>query len=181
MPRRPKQGQHKGVSGPSRARSSDPSVRKPAARAEELNPPGRPTRYSDALAEQLCNLISAGVPIRVASRSLGIARSTLYEWRDAGRRGLDPYVVFESKLERALSRAETSLTLNLVRAAQKDWRAAAWWLERRHPERYGAKQTMRVEKAPTEMTEAELDAAIAKHGYVRALELIQPDGEDTTT
>jgi hypothetical protein len=151
----------------------------------ELNPPGRPTRYSDALADQLCNLIGAGVPIRVASRSLGIGRSTLYEWRDAGRRGLDPYVVFEAKIERALSRAETSLTLNLVRAAQKDWRAAAWWLERRHPERYGAKQTMRVEKAPAEMTEAELDEAIAKHGYVRApssSELTQPDsGEDTAT
>lgn len=183
MPKRRKRvqhtGEHTGVSGPSRARSSDPSVRKPP----ELNPPGRPTRYSDALGDQLCNLISAGVPMRVAARSLGIGRSTLYDWRNYGAQGIEPYVTFEAKLKRALSRAEASLTLNLVSAAKKDWRAAAWWLERRHPERYGAKQTMRVEKALPELSDAELDAAIAKHGYVRASasDLTQPDEQGDTT
>lgn len=173
----------KAVSGQSRARSTQDSVRKP-----EINPPshpGRPTLYSDELGDQLCALIAGGVPIRLAARSLGIGRSTLYDWRAAGGEGLAPYVTFVAKLERALARVEATLTLSLTSAAKKDWRAAAWWLERRRPQRYGAKQTLRVEKPLNEISDAELDALIAKHGYVRASTQPQDeaaaDGEEQHT
>jgi hypothetical protein len=63
------------------------------------------------------------------------------------------------ELERAQAQAVAAITMYLVNATEKDWRACAWWLERRCPEIYGAKQTMRVEKAPANMTDAELEAA----------------------
>jgi hypothetical protein len=34
-----------------------------------------------------------------------------------------------------------------LQARDKEWRAAAWWLERTYPERYGARRTIRSEAA----------------------------------
>jgi hypothetical protein len=173
MRKRPKSGS---ISGPSRARSTQASVRKPS----ELDPPqpGRPTRYSEELGDKICALIAAGVPMRLAARAHGIGRSTLYDWRQAGDAGLPPYAAFVAKLDLALARVETTLTVSLTSAARKDWRAAAWWLERRRPQRYGAKQTLRVEKPLNELSDSELDALIAKHGYVRSS--TQPQAEAGT-
>jgi hypothetical protein len=53
-------------------------------------------------------------------------------------------------LEHALAGIESQLTKCLVDAARKDWRAAAWWLERRRPEVYGdAKAKIDDDDAPT--------------------------------
>ena len=116
--------------------------------------------------------------MRLAARSLGVGRSTLYEWRAAGEAGLEPYADFAAQLKRSLGRVEVTLTLSVTAAARKDWRAAAWWLERRRPERYSSKQTVRVEKPINELSDAELDALIAKHGYVRGPESDAGEGTE---
>jgi hypothetical protein len=129
---------------------------------------GRPSKYTPELGQKLCALLAIGVPISVACRSEGVGKTTLHTWRAQGAAGVDPFAAFVAELERALAKAEAAITMHVVKAAQQDWRAGAWWLERRHPERYGAKQTVRVDQpAVAEMTEAELDAAVARHGYVR--------------
>jgi hypothetical protein len=139
---------------------------------------GRPTAYTAELGEQLCKLVGLGVPIGVACRAEGIGKRTLYRWREFGAAGREPYVGFVRKLNRSLAKAEAAITLHVVRAAQRDWRAGAWWLERRHPQRYGAKQTLRLEKGPGEMSDAELDNAIAKYGYVRASAPIEEHADE---
>jgi hypothetical protein len=129
---------------------------------------GRPSKYTPALGAQLCKLVSLGVAMTAACKAEGIGRKTLYRWREYGAQGREPYRSFVRDLNRSLAKAETAITLHVVRAAQRDWRAGAWWLERRAPDRYGPKQTVRLEKPLTELTEAELEAAIAQHGYTRA-------------
>jgi hypothetical protein len=138
------------------------------SRARERHAGGRPTKYTPALGAQLCKLVSLGVAMNAACKAEGIGRKTLYRWREYGAQGREPYRTFVRQLNRSLAKAETAITLHVVRAAQRDWRAGAWWLERRAPDRYGPKQTLRVEKPLTELTEAELDAAIAQHGYTRS-------------
>lgn len=129
---------------------------------------GRPTAYTPELGEQLCKLVGLGVPISIACKAEGIGKRTLYRWREQGKAGREPYRGFVRKLERALAKPAAAITLHVVRAAQRDWRAGAWWLERRHPKLYGNKQTIKHETSPAEMSDAELDAAIARYGYVRA-------------
>jgi hypothetical protein len=155
-PKRPK----KGVSVPSRARGEPSEVRKP----------GRPTAYTHAIGERLCKLVAAGVPIGTACRMEGVGKQTLYDWRAAGKAARAPYAQFVRELDAALAKVEAGITIQLVAATKRDWRAAAWWLERRKPARYKLQQQIRIEKAAAEMTEAELDAAIAAHGYVRVSE-----------
>jgi transposase len=73
---------------------------------------------------------------RVAARSVNVSRRTLDRWlrhpdlrarveqaRAAGPQATD-----------ALSEARAIVLI--LRAAQTDWRASAWWLERRWPERW---------------------------------------------
>lgn len=58
------------------------------------------------------------------------------------------FVVFKYQTERARSRAEVD-TLKLIRtAADTSWRAAAWFLERTRPERYGPRQNVNLAGSP---------------------------------
>lgn len=78
------------------------------------------------------------------------------------------FVVFRYQTERARSRAEVK-TLKLIRnAADNSWRAAAWFLERTKPERYGLRQSANLARstgAPVErpiVTVDELEATIER-------------------
>lgn len=58
------------------------------------------------------------------------------------------FVVFKYQTERARARAEVG-SLKLIRdAADTSWRAAAWYLERTHPERYGLRQSVNLAGSP---------------------------------
>jgi len=179
------------VSGPSRARSTRPRVRKrdfaeldgaevasmdellgsSVPRLEEDAPephPGRPSVYSEARGKRICAMVAEGVPIAVACRIEGVGKSTLYEWRARGAAGDEPFAGFCAELERARDICEATITSRLVRASLFDWKAGAWWLERRRPQRYQAKQDITLHKSPAEMSDAELAAMMAEFGYAKA-------------
>lgn len=160
------------VSAPSRARRRPPRVRKhpdPPPLPPAPNVGGRPSLYTPALHERVCALVAVRVPIRTACQLEGIGARTLYDWRERGRSGEEPFATFEQDLAIAVARSEATAVQFIATAAADNWKANAWWLERRFPKRYGAKQQLRVTKAPAEMTDEELEAAIAAHGFVRAL------------
>jgi transposase-like protein len=136
---------------------------------------GRPSKLNPELQARLTRLISIGVPVRTACEAEGVTKTTLRNWRAKAAEGIPEYQSFVLDLDQALAKAEVGVTMHVVKAAQHDWRAGAWWLERRRPEHYGAKQTVVLEKAPTEMTDEELDAALAKHGYSRGEDGKDPD------
>jgi hypothetical protein len=71
-------------------------------------------------------------------------------------------------MQASLARAEAAVVQRVTSASLEDWRAGAWYLERRFPQRYRQKQTLTVTKGPSDMSDAELDAAIAKYGFTRA-------------
>jgi hypothetical protein len=163
------------VPGHSRARRADNDVWKPRADVAALG--GRPTLYSDALGDRICMWIAAGMPIAASCAHEGIGRATFYDWRSRGALGVEPFATFLRAVEVALARSEVAVMQSVVAAAREDWKAGAWWLERRFPKRYGQRQQLKIEKAPAEMTDAELDAAIAQHGYVRAASLTDDEPE----
>lgn len=54
--------------------------------------------------------------------------------------------VFMNKLDAAFADTEIIRVGIINKAAQEDWKAAAWWLERRKPEVYGNKLKVTLEQ-----------------------------------
>jgi transposase len=99
---------------------------------------GRPTKLTAEVETDLVLLLANGLSIRSAARVVGVSRRSLTRWLADG--------LTERVAEARASRPETTDALTEARlvvaiaraAALGDWRARAWFLERRWPERWGA-------------------------------------------
>jgi hypothetical protein len=118
---------------------------------------GRPTKFTPELGAKICKWITAGVSIEAAAEAEGVARATVYNWRDRGHAGEQPFVDFVVDLEKAQGRIEARLTLNITQRAKDDWRAGAWYLERRRAERFG--EQGKLERKLEDEYERLIDAA----------------------
>jgi hypothetical protein len=97
---------------------------------------GRPTKYTPAIGQQICKLVAAGVTVEVAAQSQGIGKRTVFDWRTRGEKGEEPYDWFAAELDKSLAMIEARLTTAITVRSKTDWRAAAWYLERRRAERF---------------------------------------------
>ena len=85
------------------------------------------TKYTAILAHQICEHVSKGIPMRQASEALGISESTFHRWR---REKKD----FAEMIDQAIGVSESRLITEI--STCEDWRAKAWILERRFPDRW---------------------------------------------
>lgn len=120
----------------------------------EKNKRGRPTKLDERTQEKIISAIKAGNYIETAAAYAGISKNTLYEWLKRGERekqrveksnkakikkSEEIYVIFTDAVEKALAEAEMRDVLIIGKAAEKEWQAAAWRLERKFPDRWGRK------------------------------------------
>ncbi len=89
--------------------------------------------------EKITNLIRAGNYREVAAASVGISKSTFFEWLSRGARGEEPYTVLAAEVEKADAQSEMRDVVLIGKAAEMQWQAAAWRLERKNPKRWGRK------------------------------------------
>lgn len=83
---------------------------------------------------------------------LGIAERSFYRWLQKGRQGKQPYSQLWQALERARPDRRIALLRKIEAAADRNWMAAAWILEREFPEMY-AKPEVRLRLAGNEQVE----------------------------
>ena len=107
----------------------------------------RPTKLNAKRAQQICDYVAQGHTREVAAQACGIVSTTLYRWMKRGERQPDgPCGEFCRALKRADLEAELACLRQIKEAAQHgDWRAAAWMLERRYPEKWGRRRARRDE------------------------------------
>lgn len=125
---------------------------------------GRPTKLSLEIQERIVSAITAGNYIETAAAFAGISKVTLYKWLRRGARAhAGAHHEFVNAIEKALASAEVRDVATIARAAsgydvertketagvggitvrettkyrEFAWQAAAWRLERKHPERWG--------------------------------------------
>lgn len=79
-----------------------------------------------------------------------------------------PFAELAASVDEALGKAEAGYTLKIAKAADRDWRAAAWWLEKRRPDLYGQRETVRIERDPAAMSNDELLSELNELGFVQA-------------
>jgi hypothetical protein len=92
--------------------------------------------------EDLVKLLGAGNYVEQACEAVGINKTTYYDWMkrgkdhdDAGKKS--KYAEFYNAVKRAQAEAECRNVAIIQKAAQTQWQAAAWWLERTKPDRFG--------------------------------------------
>jgi tRNA-dihydrouridine synthase len=90
---------------------------------------GRHRTLDDVKQGQICALVAVGCSLTSAANYVGCDRGTVR--REAAR---NPE--FAKQVRRAESKAELQPLETMRDAAAKDWRAAAWLLERTKPEQY---------------------------------------------
>ena len=145
---------------------------------------GRPQKLMEnpAITAVVVDGIERGLYLETAAALAGIDKSTLWRWLKRGARDKSgAYHEFCNAVKGAMARAESNLLDILQTAATRkkspDWTAAAWILERRHPEKWGRKRFQTVNfqgelvepkpgdvdtDAPEELTDRALEAEIRK-------------------
>ena len=119
-----------------------------SAKSPAKNKTGRPSKLTADIQNKIIEAIRAGAYVETAAAYAGINKSTFYDWLKKGARGLDPaFVEFSNAIERALASSEMRDIVTITKAADVHWQAAAWRLERKHPNRWGRRQHVELSGA----------------------------------
>ena|SRR6185436_4113502 len=107
-------------------------------------PAGRPSKLTPEVQQQFKILLEAGNFVETVCDYVGITGATFYNWMERGERGRKSdvdggYVEFFDMVKKSVAIVEIS-TLRDLRAGPLNWQAKAWWLERRHPKKWGNRQ-----------------------------------------
>jgi hypothetical protein len=122
--------------------------------------------FTAEIGDRICALVRDGAFLKTACSDVGICEKTLRNWKTKGRNGIAPYAKFVEALERAEVQSENVYVASIRRAAEHDWKAAAWLLEHRFNDRWGfrAQVTHSLEeefKRYLDVTERVLGAEVA--------------------
>lgn len=98
-------------------------------------------KLSIELVENVLKLISEGQTIKAACANSNIGQTVYYNWIKRGRADADAGVksvqrlLFDGVPEAEAKHEQSHLNV-IIAASKTTWQAAAWYLERRYPERY---------------------------------------------
>jgi len=118
----------------------------------------RPSKLTPETQQSIINALNSGNWIETAANYAGIATATLYNWLDRGRLERErievdeepnpnetQFLEFLEAVEKSRSNAQVR-AVGLIQKAAIDgtWQAAAWFLERSDPQRWGRYNRMEV-------------------------------------
>jgi len=108
----------------------------------------RPEKINFELIESLCEDIAQGFSYEKAALNNGIAASTFFKWMQLGRKpdSEGVYCHLVNKVVEASDFSEAE-ALQLIRSAAtlgRNWKATAWYLEKRFPEKYGRRINSKI-------------------------------------
>lgn len=122
------------------------------------------TPVSTELLEELLRYLRMGNYVNVACQAVGITKETLYQWRYRGRLAemrqangeelseLDKvYLSVGKRMAEESAKAETD-AIERIRAAGENpahWKALAWHLERKNPERWSTREEVALVEGKT--------------------------------
>jgi transposase len=156
---------------PAAARRNVSSVQEsPRSYVPERRRRGRPLSLGLETVRLICSALSTGAYPDEAASAAGISRSTYYAWLARGRGARDsrdsdrpveesdlPFLDLLDAVEQATTAAEIAALETIGRASSEgSWRAAAWFLERRYPEKWGPGRKVAAEVLDTKVAESRL-------------------------
>lgn len=100
---------------------------------------GRPFAINEEMEKEISHLLSDGMSQAKVARAMGINEKTIIEHR---RR----FPEFSERIEKAKMETDRLAHKSIKVGMIKDWRAGAWWLERRHPDEFRERKWIEIEK-----------------------------------
>lgn len=100
---------------------------------------GRRPKLTPDLLTEFVKLLGEGNYVYIVCKAVGIGKTSYHAWRTKGQAATSGiYREFYEQTEQATAKAEGNY-LGIIKDAAKSgtWQAAAWYLERRYPERWG--------------------------------------------
>lgn len=94
---------------------------------------GKATKRTPSTRAELLKLIRIGLADIDACNSVGVGTSFFYQW-------IQDDLEFAEEIMRARGEAVAALHAKVAIAGSEDWRASAWLLSRRYPERYAERR-----------------------------------------
>lgn len=108
----------------------------------------RPSKLTPELQQNIVTAIQAGNYARIAAEMNGISETTFYRWMEMGAEedAKPQFREFRESIKRAEALAEVVAIARIRQAADNGtWQAAAWYLERKHGDRWGRNDKIRQE------------------------------------
>jgi len=144
----------------------------------------KPSKLNDRRIKRICDALAVGATYQTAAEYAGISRQTLAKWIKHGERmhfGKQKQLV-EAVYE-AQGRAKIAALATIARASKDgDWKAAAWFLERREPEGYGrsdrVKLTATVDATVEDARASKLLAGISDSALAELAALVGLDADE---
>lgn len=105
----------------------------------------RPSKYTPERVARIVEALEGGNTRRAAAAAGGIDQATFDRW-------ILRYAHFAADVRAAESKAEL-VHVEAIRhaAADGDWRASAWWLERRYPDDWGRRDKVEIVNSVREL------------------------------
>lgn len=133
---------------------------------------GRPSKYSPERAKLITDAVRSGVWLEDACLDAGVSVATAYNWSKAGdEAGSGPLYDFACALRKARREANAPHLANIHAAEEKDWKAAAWYLERKERKRFGPQVRVEVEGLLDRVVQA-LSGVLGAEEFERAVKAI---------
>lgn len=129
-----------------------------------------PTKFIPEIRASILEAVASGMGIVTAAGYAGVTDRVVKQWIARGRLAMEvaettdtpipaedqPFVQFALDVEQSRAKAIARNILQVQRHAATDWRAAAWWLERMHPDEFGRSDKLAVTGAGGGPLQAEL-------------------------
>jgi hypothetical protein len=80
--------------------------------------------------------------VSIICKGAGISQSTWSTWRRRAEQGEQPFLGLLQAVTRAEAQAAQDVLRRVIRASKGDWRAGAFFLERRHKDEFGRHETV---------------------------------------
>lgn len=115
-----------------------PFLRRARLLRRYAGPPGRPPKLTPEVTETVISALKVGAYLEVAAAFAGVDIPTLHRWLRKGQsaRYKTIYSEFRAAILQASAQCDVKDLLTIDAATKEYWAAAAWRLERRHPEHW---------------------------------------------
>ena len=130
---------------------------------------GRKTKLTPTLQDEIVKRIRAGNYIKVACQAVGISHTAYFDWIKKGEEGISPYSEFLYSVKKAEAEAHVNYVAIVASQAPNQWQAAAWWLERKFPDKWGKKEKIDIKQEL--VTSKEVETIEARFSHPSAKEL----------